>query len=73
MTPIEITAGGIPMRSPLTLRKMETDTFKARVSGGNVSHAHVNRGVSAPEPQSVRLERYPTVPNFPDDVALQRA
>ena len=53
--------------------EMETDTFKVRVSYGNVSHAHVNRGFSAPEPQSVGLERYPTVPNFPDDVALQSA
>ena len=61
------------MRAQLTLREMETDTFKVRVSRGNVSHAHVNRGFSAPVPQSVGLERYPTVPNFPDDVALQSA
>ena len=53
------------MRVPLTLSKMETDTFKARVTCGNVSHAQVNRGFSAPEPQSVGLERYPTVPVSP--------
>ena len=61
------------MRVPLTLMEMETDTCKVRVSSGNVFHAQVNRGFSAPEPQSVGLERYPTVPNFPDDVALQSA
>lgn len=35
----------IPMRVPLTLRKMKTNTCKIRVFCGNVSYAHVNRSV----------------------------
>ena len=61
------------LTEPRSVNGMETDTFKARVSSGNVSHAQVNRGFSAPEPQSVGLERYPTVPDFPDDAALYSA